>query len=183
MLDRDLAQLYQVETKVLNQAVKRNRNRFPESFMFQLTPAEFKHLKSQFVTSSWGGVRKRPFVFTEHGCLQASNVLKSPSAIQISLFIIDAFVTMKNQSMVNPSYELLKERVKRLEAAAQLADARAQTLAADMRVLKKDHDMDMRVQNMEINDLNDKVTDLLRQFNRFRDASIVIKKDGFIGRG
>ena len=69
MLDRDLAELYDVETKVLNQAVKRNLGRFPADFMFQLTKKEFEILKSQFVTSSWGGVRKMPFAFT--GCFYA----------------------------------------------------------------------------------------------------------------
>ena len=67
LLDRDLAYLYQVETKVLNQSVKRNLERFPTNFMFQLTTEEFDNLKSQFVTSSWGGVRKLPFAFTERG--------------------------------------------------------------------------------------------------------------------
>jgi len=65
MLDRDLAELYEVETKVLNQAVRRNIERFPGAFLFQLTPAEFEILKSQIVTSSWGGTRKLPHAFTE----------------------------------------------------------------------------------------------------------------------
>ena len=69
MLDRDLAKMYGVETKVLNQAVKRNMKRFPEDFMFQLTPEEYGILKSQFVTSSWGGTRKLPYVFTEQGLI------------------------------------------------------------------------------------------------------------------
>ena len=68
MLDRDLAELYEVETRVLNQAVSRNMERFPGEFMFQLTPEEFEILKSQFVTSSWGGTRKMPFAFTEYWC-------------------------------------------------------------------------------------------------------------------
>jgi len=67
MLDRDLARLYEVETRALNQAVKRNMGRFPSDFMFQLTEEEFSNLKSHFVTSSWGGVRKMPFAFTEQG--------------------------------------------------------------------------------------------------------------------
>lgn len=67
MLDRDLAELYQVETRVVNQAVKRNLKRFPSDFMFQVTEEEFEILKSQFVISSWGGVRKLPFAFTEQG--------------------------------------------------------------------------------------------------------------------
>ena len=67
ILDRDLAELYEVETKVLNQSVRRNIERFPDVFMFQLTSSEFKILKSQIVTSSWGGTRKLPFAFTEQG--------------------------------------------------------------------------------------------------------------------
>ena len=67
MLDFDLAELYQIETRVLNQAVKRNIKRFPSDFMFQLTKEEWDNLKSQFVTSSWGGTRKLPFAFTEQG--------------------------------------------------------------------------------------------------------------------
>jgi hypothetical protein len=72
MLDRDLAELYGVETKVLNQSVKRNAGRFPADFMFQLTRAEFENLKSQFVTSSWGGIRKLPYAFTEQGVAMLS---------------------------------------------------------------------------------------------------------------
>lgn len=67
MLDRDLAELYSVETKRINEQVKRNLSRFPEDFMFQLSEIEFQNLKSQFATSSWGGIRKLPYVFTEHG--------------------------------------------------------------------------------------------------------------------
>ncbi len=77
MLDRDLAELYGVETRALNQAVRRNGERFPEDFMFQLTEAELGDLRSQIVTSSWGGRRYLPFAFTEHGILMLSNVLKS----------------------------------------------------------------------------------------------------------
>ncbi len=67
MLDRDLAELYQVTTSALNQAVKRNMKRFPSDFMFRLSPEEFADLKSQFVISSWGGIRKMPYAFTEQG--------------------------------------------------------------------------------------------------------------------
>jgi hypothetical protein len=72
MLDRDLATLYGVETKVLKQAVRRNFDRFPDDFMFELTKKEFDHLRSQFVTSSWGGARYAPMAFTEHGVLMIS---------------------------------------------------------------------------------------------------------------
>ena len=95
MLDRDLAELYGVETRGLNQAVKRNENRFPSDFMFQLTESDFENLISQNVTSSWGGHRKLPFAFTEHGVLMLSNVLKSERAIKVSILIIRVFTKMR----------------------------------------------------------------------------------------
>ncbi|MDP3465224.1 MAG: ORF6N domain-containing protein [Sulfuricurvum sp.] len=105
MLDRDLAELYGVETRVLNQAVKRNGERFPEEFMFQLTEEEYQNLRSQFVTSSWisqnvtskqyGGRRYLPFVFTEQGVSMLSAVLKSEIAVSISIKIIKSFVEMR----------------------------------------------------------------------------------------
>ena len=91
MLDSDLAQLYEVETKVLNQAIKRNIGRFPSDFMFQLTNEEWGNLKSQFVTSSWGGKRKLPFAFTEHGVLMLSSVLNSEKAVHVNIQIIRVF--------------------------------------------------------------------------------------------
>ena len=95
MLDRDLAILYGIETKVLNQAVKRNMSRFPEDFMFQLTEIEFQNLKSQIVTSSWGGTRKLPYAFTEHGVLMLSSVLKSDTAIQVNIQIMRIFTKVR----------------------------------------------------------------------------------------
>ena len=105
MLDRDLAELYGVETRVLNQAVKRNMERFPEEFMFQLTEDEYQNLRSQFVISSWisqnvtskpyGGRRYLPFVFTEQGVSMLSAVLKSTIAVSISIKIIKSFVEMR----------------------------------------------------------------------------------------
>ena len=95
MLDRDLAALYGIETKVLNQAVKRNMSRFPEDFMFQLTEIVFQNLKSQIVTSSWGGSRKLPSAFTEHGVLMLSSVLKSDKAIQVNIQIMRIFTKVR----------------------------------------------------------------------------------------
>ena len=95
MLDRDLAILYGIETKLLNQAVKRNMSRFPEDFMFQLTEIEFQNLKSQIVTSSWGGTRKLPYAFTEHGVLMLSSVLKSDKAIQVNIQIMRIFTKVR----------------------------------------------------------------------------------------
>ena len=95
MLDRDLATLYGVENRVLNQAVKRNSERFPEDFMFQLNKAEDDDLKSQNVTSSWGGRRKLPYAFTEQGIAMLSSVLRSPMAIDVNIRIMRAFVAMR----------------------------------------------------------------------------------------
>ena len=95
MLDSHLAELYEVETKALKQAVKRNKDIFPNHFMFELTEDEFKNLRSQFVTSIWGGQRYLPFVFSEHGVLQLANVLRSPRARQMSIRIIEVFIRMR----------------------------------------------------------------------------------------
>ena len=91
MLDRDLAQLYHVETRYLNKAVKRNMERFSEKYMFQLTTKEFSVLKFQFGTSSWGGTRKLPYAFTEHGVLMTSSILNRKIAIKINQKIIEFF--------------------------------------------------------------------------------------------
>lgn len=95
MLDKDIAELYGVQTRVLNQAVKRNIKRFPPDFMFQLNKKEFEILKSQFVTSSWGGVRKMPYAFNEQGVSMLSAVINSPKAIEMHIAIMRAFVEMR----------------------------------------------------------------------------------------
>lgn len=95
LLDSDLAELYEVETRVFNQAVKRNLSRFPADFMFQLTPEEFANLTSQTVTSSWGGRRKLPMAFTEHGAIMAASVLNSDRAVQMSVYVVRAFVQLR----------------------------------------------------------------------------------------
>jgi hypothetical protein len=96
MLSADLAALYDVPVKVLNQAVKRNIERFPADFVFQLTRQEFGNLKSQFVTSSWGGARRAtPYAFTEQGVAMLSSVLKSPRAVQVNVEIMRAFVRLR----------------------------------------------------------------------------------------
>jgi len=95
ILDLDLAALYEVETKVLVQAVKRNLDRFPEDFMFRLTVQEFNNLRSQFVTSSWGGRRYPPYAFTEQGVAMLSSVLHSDRAIHVNIEIMRAFVRLR----------------------------------------------------------------------------------------
>ena len=110
MLDRDLAELYGVTTGNLNKAVKRNIECFLERFMFQLTEHEF--LRFQNGISSWGGTRKLPYVFTEQGVSMLSAVLRSPTAIQVSISIMDAFVAMRNYILQSTqvSAELLELR-------------------------------------------------------------------------
>lgn len=95
MLDRDLAELYQVETKQLKRQVKRNIERFPDDFMFYLTKEEFENLRSQFGTSRWGGTRYLPMVFTEQGVAMLSSVLNSAVAIQVNIGIIRVFAKMR----------------------------------------------------------------------------------------
>lgn len=96
ILDRDLASLYEVETGRLNEQVKRNLKRFPDDFMFQLNETEFQNLKSQFATSSWGGVRKLPYAFTEQGIAMLSGVLRSDVAIEVNIRIMRAFVAIRH---------------------------------------------------------------------------------------
>ena len=95
MLDVHLAALYGVKTKALNQAVNRNRERFPDDFMFELTDEETEHLRSHFVTSSWGGRRYRPRVFTEQGVAMLSSVLRGPQAARVNIEIMRAFVHLR----------------------------------------------------------------------------------------
>lgn len=99
MLDYDLAELYEVETRALNQAVKRNMKRFPIDFIFQLNEEEADILKSQFVTSSWGGTRKLPFAFTEHGVTMLASVLRSDKAIEVNIQIVRAFIILRQYAL------------------------------------------------------------------------------------
>ena len=128
MIDRDLAYLYNVETKVLNQAVKRNLNRFPEHFRFQLTEEEYKNLRSQFVTSSedntHGGRRYMPYVFTEQGIAMLSAVLKSDVAVEVSIKIMNNFVEMRNFLLSNKEMFSRLDRVelKQLETDRKLEE-------------------------------------------------------------
>lgn len=112
LLDFDLALLYNVETKVFKQSVRRNINRFPEDFMFELTEIEFNSLRSQIVTSNRGGVRYMPFAFTEQGIAMLSSVLNSEKAIEVNISIIRAFVTFRQFSL---TYNELKDRIGEIE--------------------------------------------------------------------
>lgn len=112
MLDYDLAACYEMETKRLKGAVRRNRNRFPADFMFELSEDEFEGLRSQIVTSTRGGTRYRPFAFTEQGVAMLASVLNSPKAIAINLQLVRAFVLIRRYGL---SQSGLSERIKALE--------------------------------------------------------------------
>lgn len=116
MLDFDLAELYGVSTKVLKQAVKRNMKRFPEDFMFELTTNEFNILRSQIVTSRWGGIRYAPFAFTEQGVAMLSGILGSDRAIYVNIAIMRAFVQLRQFLESNKDLAIkLEELEKSLE--------------------------------------------------------------------
>jgi hypothetical protein len=106
MIDHDLSELYNVETRRLNEQVKRNLSRFPEDFMFQLNEIEFENLKSQIATSSWGGRRKLPYVFTEQGVAMLSSVLNSEKAIKVNIQIMRIFTKVRKMLNDNLTIKL-----------------------------------------------------------------------------
>ena len=139
MLDKDLAKMYNVETKVLNQAVKRNSGRFPERFMFQLSKEEFDNWKSQIVTSNMMSqseiesfkmaVRRAPYAFTEQGVAQLSAVLKSDTSIEVSIRIMDAFVAMRR--FISTNAEIF-QRIERLESHQTSTDEKVEHIMKRM---------------------------------------------------
>ncbi len=114
--------MYGVTTRRLNEQVRRNRHRFPNDFLFELDAAEFANLKSHFATSSWGGRRKEPFAFTEHGAIMAATILSSPRAVQMSVYVVRAFVRFRETLA---SHASLARRLEALERS--LIGANAQT--------------------------------------------------------
>jgi hypothetical protein len=133
MLASDLAEIYGVETRALNQAVKRNPTRFPTGFMFQLTAEEYAILKSQFVTSSWGGARRAlPYAFTEHGAVMLAAVLNSPKAVQMSLHVVKAFV---NLGRFLAEHKELADKIETLEAKFGKHDRQLQEIIDAIRLM------------------------------------------------
>jgi len=145
ILDRDLAMLYGVEVKRLNEQVKRNRDRFPDDFAFRLTPQEVTNLKSQFATSSFpgmrpqiatasahGGRRKLPYAFTEHGAIMAATVLNSSKAVEMSVFVVRAFVKMREQLMATAT---LAKRLAEVEKLLLTHDSALRDLYQKIRPL------------------------------------------------
>jgi hypothetical protein len=136
MLDADLAQLYGASTKVFNQAVKRNLDRFPADFRFQLAAEEVEALRSQFVTSkiseSRGGRRYRPFAFTEHGAIMAASVLNTPQAIEASVYVVRAFVKLRE---LLATHKELAGKLAELERKVGAHDASIRSLVTAIRRL------------------------------------------------
>ena len=121
MLDKDLAELYQVETRILIQAVKRNRGRFPAEFMFQVSNEEFKSLISQIVISKRGGTRKLPYAFTQEGVAMLSSVLKSERAIKVNIQIIKTFVQLRKLAITHVDlHKKIDEMEKKYDAQFQV---------------------------------------------------------------
>ena len=112
IFDKDLAELYEVKTGNLNKAVKRNLDRFPEDFMFQLSKEESKNLKFHLGTSSWGGTRKPPLVFTEQGVAMLSSVLKSKRAVQVNIQIMRTFTKLREMLL---THKELREKIEKME--------------------------------------------------------------------
>ena len=131
MLDKDLAEMYGVEVKRLNEQVKRNHTRFPQDFMFQVSMDEWIHLKSQNATSSWGGNRKLPYAFTEQGVAMLSSVLNSETAIQVNIQIIRVFTKMKQLLLEN------KELLLKIDKAEKKLTDHDKDLQNIFTVLKK----------------------------------------------
>jgi hypothetical protein len=134
MLDADLASLYGIGAKVFNQAVKRNLDRFPPDFMLQLSPLEFENLRSQIVTSSWGGRRYLPYAFTEQGIAMLSSVLRSRQAIQVNIAIMRVFVRLRHALVHNRD---LIRRVEKVEGKIGLMETDIRFMLQDIRDIKK----------------------------------------------
>jgi phage regulator Rha-like protein len=129
MLDEDLAEIYGVTTKRLNEQVKRNLDRFPADFMFQLSKEEYAQLRSQFATSRWGGRRYPPFAFTEHGTVMLASVLNSPVAVQASIQVVRAFIRLREIMATH------KELARKLSALEKKYDERFQVVFEAIRKL------------------------------------------------
>jgi hypothetical protein len=132
MLDADLAELYGVPIKRLNEAVKRNPDRFPARFMFQLSVAEANTMRSQFATASRMNVRYQPLAFTEHGVVMLSAVLKSERAVQMSILVVDAFVRMRELVASNKD---IAARVEKLERGHERTGSVIEVLVEDIESL------------------------------------------------
>ncbi len=135
IMDADLARLYGAETGVLNRAVKRNHERFPKDFMFQLSEKEYAILKCQSgISSYWGGRRGLPYAFTEHGAVMAATVLNTPRAIEISVYVVRAFIKLRE---ILATHKELAQKLNELERRLDTHDDAIQKILAALRELMK----------------------------------------------
>lgn len=144
MLDNDLSELYGVETRRLNEKVKRNMSRFPEDFMFQLSEDELKNLMSQNATSSWGGRRKLPYVFTEHGVLMLSSVLNSERAINVNIQIMRIYVRIREMVMLNKD---ILQRLENVERKLNGQDSKITTVFEYLKQFEKAKHLELKQSN------------------------------------
>ena len=169
MLDRDLAELYQVETKYLKRQVNRNKEMFPDDFMFMLSQKEFNDWRCQNVTSNSSdkmGLRYSPYAFTYNGIAMLSSVLKSKVAIQVNIMIMRTFVVVQQQVHKNPNLYELKEELNRLER--QIINVE-DTFKLQQRI-------DTNSQNQKIIQLTEQVGKLTQIMNEFQDNNLIIKR-------
>lgn len=170
MLDRDLADLYKVTTGNLNKAVKRNLDRFPEDFMFQINAEEYDSLRFQFGILKQGRHSKYlPYAFTEHGVAMLSSVLNSKVAIEINILIIRAFIEMRQTALIYPEYELIVEKVKRIEAEMK---ANNMTNLAE-NYLQSDKLLQL---SREVKSLNQRLEGFSDILDQFQNAHIIIRR-------
>jgi len=152
MLDFDLAELYGVETKRLKEAVRRNITRFPGDFMFELEVSEWKNLRTQIASSSWGGVRYKPFAFTEQGVAMLASVLKSETAIQVNIAIVRAFVAIRQSLFLQPN-----DKITALQAEMKELKAYIEEVFTDYNDINEDTRIQIELINQSLAELhNDK---------------------------
>jgi hypothetical protein len=163
MIDRDLAEIYGVETRTLNQAVKRNSERFPSDFMFQLTDIEFQHWKSQIVISNAVnmGLRKKPFVFTELGVAMLSSVLNSKTAIQINMNIMRAFVAVRNMLPISSV-----DRISELHTELQTLKDYIEEVFTDYNDINEDTRLQIELINQSLAELHSNKKQNLKPRNK-----------------
>jgi hypothetical protein len=163
MLDRDLAELYQVETKQLKRAVKRNAARFPNDFMFMLNSEEYKSIRYQNGTIKRGAHSKYlPYAFTEHGTLALASVLNSEIAIKINQTIIRTFIELRKQITTNPKYELLSEKMKYIESKLDTLDLSQK--------------IDINIVSKKMQKLSQEVYRMSQVLDEFQNTHLIIKR-------
>lgn len=163
ILDRDLADLYQVETKLLKRQVNRNRDRFPSDFMFELSKAEYDFLRCQFGTLKQGSHSKYlPYAFTEQGVAMLSSVLKGKVAVQVNIRIMRVFVEIRHVVSEKPEYISLKQTIKQIESRMEAVEA--------------NHLIDNIAISGKVTQLSKDVYAIRNLFDQFQDAHIIIKK-------